>query len=51
MVIAQDVQTHRGTLIVPRGFEVTPLFVERSRNFGPDLLDQVVRVVVPAGIA
>jgi hypothetical protein len=48
MVITQDVRTHLGTLLVPRGFEVTSLFVERIRNFGPDLLDEVVTVVVPA---
>lgn len=48
MVIAQDVRTHLGTLIVPRGFEVTNLFIERCQNFGPELLDEVVRVVVPA---
>jgi CheY-like chemotaxis protein len=47
MVIAQDVRTPQGTLIVPRGFEVNSLFMERSHNFGPQLLDEVVRVVVP----
>jgi hypothetical protein len=35
-----------GTLLVPRGFEVTPVFVERARNFGPDLLNESVRVMV-----
>jgi hypothetical protein len=48
MVIAQDVRTHQGTLLVPRGFEVTSLFLDRRRNFGPDLLDEIVRVIVPA---
>src|SRR5262249_6548133 len=48
MVIAQDIRTHLGTLIVSRGFEVTNLFLDRSRNFGPELLDEVIRVVVPA---
>lgn len=51
MVIAQDVRTHQGTLLVPRGFEVTSLFLERRRNFGPELLEEIVRVVVPAAKA
>jgi hypothetical protein len=48
MVISQDIRTHQGTLLVPRGFEVTSLFIDRSRNFGPELLDEVISVVVPA---
>jgi CheY-like chemotaxis protein len=51
MVIAQDVRTHQGTLLVPRGFEVTALFLDRRRNLGPELLDEVVRVIVPAAKA
>jgi response regulator RpfG family c-di-GMP phosphodiesterase len=49
MVIMQDVRTHMGTLLVPRGFEVTKLFLERLRNFGPDLLNETVKVMVQAG--
>jgi len=48
MLIAQDIRTHMGTLLVSRGFEVTSLFLERSRNFGPELLDVIIKVVVPA---
>jgi response regulator RpfG family c-di-GMP phosphodiesterase len=48
MVIMQDVRTHLGTLLVPRGFEVTAMFLDRSRNFGPELLDENVKVMVPA---
>jgi hypothetical protein len=48
MIIAQDIRTQMGTLLVSRGFEVTHLFLDRSRNFGPELLDEVVNVVVPA---
>jgi CheY-like chemotaxis protein len=48
MIIAQDIRTHMGTLLVSRGFEVTNLFLDRSRNFGPELLDEVIKVVVPA---
>jgi response regulator RpfG family c-di-GMP phosphodiesterase len=48
MVIMQDVRTHLGTLLVPRGFEVTSLFIERSHNFGPELLAESVKVMIPA---
>jgi response regulator RpfG family c-di-GMP phosphodiesterase len=51
MVIVQDVRTQMGTLLVSRGFEVTHLFIERSRSFGPDLLDEIVKVMVPAAKA
>ena len=49
MIIMQDVRTHMGTLLVARGFEVTSVFVERARNFGPDLLNESVRVMVNSG--
>jgi CheY-like chemotaxis protein len=51
MIIAQDVRTSMGTLLVSRGFEVTNLFIERSRCFGPELLDEIVNVVVPVAEA
>jgi hypothetical protein len=50
MVIMQDVRTHQGTLLVPRGFEVTSLFLERIGNFGPELLSETVKVMVPAAM-
>lgn len=46
MIIMQDIRTHMGTLLVPRGFEVTSVFLERARNFGPDLLNESVKVLV-----
>lgn len=46
MIIMQDVRTQMGTLLVARGFEVTSVFLERARNFGPDLLNESVRVMV-----
>ena len=49
MIIMQDIRTHMGTLLVPRGFEVTQLFLEKRRNFGPDLLNEVVKVAVQEG--
>jgi len=48
MVIMQDVRTHLGTLLVARGFEVSTAFLERSRNFGPELLNEIVKVQIPA---
>jgi len=48
MIIMQDVRTHMGTLLVARGFEVTSVFLERARNFGPDLLNETVRVLTNA---
>ena len=46
MVIMQDIRTHLGTLLVPRGFEVTSLFLERARNFGPELRSESIKVLV-----
>jgi hypothetical protein len=36
-----------GTLLVPRGFEVTATFLERIHNYGPDLLAEKIRVLAP----
>lgn len=46
MVIAEDVRMVSGTLIVTRGFEVTPAFAERARNFRAGTVREPVRVVV-----
>jgi len=35
-------------LLVARGFEVSSAFLERSRSFGPDLLNEIVKVQIPA---
>jgi response regulator RpfG family c-di-GMP phosphodiesterase len=51
MIIMQDVRTHMGTLLVARGFEVSSTFLERIQNFGPDLLGETVKVMVPAAKA
>jgi response regulator RpfG family c-di-GMP phosphodiesterase len=48
MIIMQDVRTHMGTLLVARGFEVSATFLERIPNFGPDLMRESVKVMVPA---
>ncbi len=44
MVILDDVRTHMGTVLAPKGFEVTEVFIERMRNFGPESLAERIRV-------
>jgi hypothetical protein len=44
MVINQDVRNAHGILLVPKGFEVTPGFLERMSNFAASLLVQRVQV-------
>lgn len=51
MIIMQDVRTHSGTLLVARGFEVSSTFLERIHNFGPDLLGERLKVMIPASKA
>ena len=46
MVIMDDLRTAVGTLLVPKGFEVTHAFLERKRNFEPAILQAKVRVLV-----
>jgi response regulator RpfG family c-di-GMP phosphodiesterase len=48
MTILEDLRTHLGTLLVPRGFEVTETFLERIRNFGEGILGEKIKVLVPA---
>jgi CheY-like chemotaxis protein len=47
MVFMDDLRTQIGTLLVPKGFEVTETFLERARNFGPGILQEKVRVTAP----
>ena len=44
MVFVDDLRTSVGALLVPKGFEVTTIFLERLRNFGPSILQERVRV-------
>jgi response regulator RpfG family c-di-GMP phosphodiesterase len=46
MSIQQDIRTHLGALIVPKGFEVTKTFLERIANIAPELLETRVRVAM-----
>jgi len=48
MTIMDDLRTHTGTLLVPRGFEITRTFLERLQNYGASILDEKVKVLVPA---
>jgi response regulator RpfG family c-di-GMP phosphodiesterase len=48
MVFMDDLRTPVGTVLVPKGFEVTEAFLERMRNFGPIILQEKVRVASPA---
>ncbi len=45
MVLAEDLVTRAGVLLVTRGFEVTPTFMQRIRNFNAALLKESVCVV------
>ena len=51
MVILDDLRTAVGTLLVPKGFEVTNAFLERKRNFDAVLLQTKVRVMALASEA
>jgi len=45
MIILEDLRTSVGTLLVPKGFEVTTAFLERKRNFDPAISQTKVRVM------
>lgn len=47
MTIMDDLRTHMGTLLIPRGFEVSETFLARLHNFGSGILAEKVRVRVP----
>ena len=49
MIILDDVRTHMGTVVAPKGFEVTDVFIERMRSFGPENLVERIRVSRTAG--
>ena len=48
MIMMQDVRTEEGTLLAQRGLQINAVFLERMRNFGPGLLAEEVRVLIPA---
>jgi hypothetical protein len=45
MTLEHDLRTSNGTLLVPRGFEVTQTFLERIRNYDRDFLAEKVKVL------
>ncbi len=48
MILAEDVKTEGGVLLVARGHEITARFIERIRNFPPEPLRlHVWRVILP----
>ncbi len=49
MVFAEDVKMTSGALLVARGYEVTPSFIERARNFKPGSVKEPVRIVAVSG--
>jgi response regulator RpfG family c-di-GMP phosphodiesterase len=42
MIVAEDVCTRSGALLVPKGYRVSESFVARLRNINPDLLPTVI---------
>jgi hypothetical protein len=51
MMLAEDLATRNGTLLLPRGCEVTETFVERLRNYRAGSLADTVRIVVGGSTA
>jgi response regulator RpfG family c-di-GMP phosphodiesterase len=45
MIMLEDLRTAVGTLLVPKGFEITDAFLERTRNFDSAMLHKKVRVL------
>jgi response regulator RpfG family c-di-GMP phosphodiesterase len=48
MTLIEDLRMTNGTLVVPRGFEVTPTFLERIRNYDAAFLAEKVKALVPS---
>lgn len=46
MILMDDVRNDVGILLVSRGYEVSQSFIDRMRNFGPNVLNEKVRVQV-----
>jgi CheY-like chemotaxis protein len=50
MIVAEDVCTRTGALLVPKGYRVSESFVARVGNFNPDLLPTVIRMQKTPGL-
>jgi CheY-like chemotaxis protein len=46
MVLVEDIRLRNGLVLAARGYEVTPQFVERAKNFQPSAENKSVRVVI-----
>jgi CheY-like chemotaxis protein len=44
MIVAEDLRTRTGVLLVTKGYQVSESFVARLGNFNPDLLPTVIRM-------
>ncbi len=51
MVLADELRTSNGTLLVPRGYKATGSFVEHCRNMRRGTVSEPVRVIVPPTLA
>jgi response regulator RpfG family c-di-GMP phosphodiesterase len=51
MTIMTDVHTHMGTLLIPRGFEISETFIARLSNLGESILAEKVKVLIRAARA
>lgn len=51
MTVLQDLRTHLGTVVLPKGAEVTDTFIQRIPVFGPELMAEEVDVLVPGSAA
>jgi CheY-like chemotaxis protein len=50
MIVAEDLCTKTGALLVPKGYRVSESFVARLGNFNPDLLPTVIRMRKTPGL-
>jgi response regulator RpfG family c-di-GMP phosphodiesterase len=50
MVLVDDVKMQNGTLLVARGYEITPSFLERVRNLKPGTVKEPLRVVLRTAV-
>jgi len=44
MIVAEDLHTRAGILLVPKGYRVSESFLARLGNFNADLLPSVIRM-------
>jgi adenylate cyclase len=50
MIVAEDLRTRTGVLLVPKGYRVSESFVTRLGNFNQDLLPTVIRMRKTRGL-